>query len=114
MVALDAEPDPNALENLVAPVQRVWTEEGLYAALKQTSLPIIVQNPDLGKRLEFLHQLGLIAFVGWLLVRFCKPGLLGPLVDMRQIEQNWQFKHVHDRVMLSPRMPSLVTLMQHA
>jgi hypothetical protein len=112
VVVVAVEPDPNSLENLVAPVQRVWTEEGLCAALRDTSLPIIVQNVELGKRLEFLHQLGLIAFVGWLLVRFWKPGLLGPHVNMRQIEENWQFKHVYDRVMLSPRDPSRIAAMR--
>jgi len=103
VVVLDAEPDLNDLENLVAPVRRVWTVEGLCAALKDPSLPIILQNEELGKRLEFLHQLWLIAFVGWLLAYLCKPGLIGPLINWREIEENWQFKHVYDHVMLSPR-----------
>jgi hypothetical protein len=38
-----------------------------------------------------------------MLVRFCKPGLFRLDVNIRQIEESWEFKHAFDLVMLSPR-----------
>lgn len=106
MVVLEAEPDPNALDNLVAHVQRVWTEQDLCAALNQTSLPIIIQNNELGQRLELLHHMGSIAYIGRVVVRLLQSRLLPSVTPMRLIEGNWEFKHAHGKVMLCPRSAS--------
>jgi len=88
---------------LEAEVRRVWTEEGLVAALGDASTPIIVQNRRLARRLRVVNRLCGIGLAGRFLAWCFHRELLRKLAKKSRLE-DWELKEAHGRPMLSPRL----------